>query len=402
MATRRHRRSRVLSGLLAAVAVQGLGGCGSDSTTGPAPEPGPAVPAPGNIELWAGTGAPGFDGDGHPLLRSRFYWPVDLLITDQDERFVLDWNNHKVRQVQPDGTLQTVIGTDFIGDGPSDLSDLVPPGAPGTSINLNHPTGLLKLLDGTFLLTAWHNHKLRVWDPSTGLAYVLCGGPAGFAGDGGDIGSAELNQPQATVQAPDGSLYILDQRNQRIRKIDPNKVITTVVGTGVAGFGGDGGDPLAAQVAFPAGSNPPPAGGLTMDDGGRIYFSDILNNRVRRVDLAANTIDTVVGDGAAAYGGDGGPGTSASLNNPRDLALGPDGRVYIADELNHRVRAYDPVTGIVTTVAGVGTEGWSGDGGPATDAELNRPAGLDFDPDGLLYIADTYNHVIRRVNLEVH
>lgn len=403
---KRRRRPSYLVGVTALVAAAAisLSACSDESPSQPDPDPDPVadpvVPAPGNIEHYAGTGQPGFDGDGHPLLTSRFYWPVDMLITPEEERFVLDWNNHKVRQLQTDGTLRTVLGTDFIGDGPSDLSDLSAPGAPGTSINLNHPTDLLKLPDGRFLLTAWHNHKLRVWDPATGLAYVMCGGGAGFAGDGGELSTALFNQPQSTVLAPDGSLYVLDQRNQRIRKIDSSDMVTTVVGSGTAGFSGDGGDPVNAEVAFPAGSNPPPAGGLALDAGGRIYFADILNNRVRMADPVAHTIETVVGDGMPGYGGDGGPGTAASLNNPRDIEVGPDGRVYIADELNNRVRAYDPATGIVTTVAGVGTAGRSGDGGPATAAELNRPAGLEFDNDGLLYIADTYNHVIRRVNLE--
>jgi hypothetical protein len=311
----------------------------------------------------------------------------------------LDWNNHAVRRMTAAGTFETVIGTGVPGDGPPDFSDLTPPGAAGPTISLNHPTDMIQLLDGTFLLTSWHNHKLRVWDPSTGLAYVMCGAGAGFAGDGQTIDELRLNQPQSTVQASDGNLYCLDQRNQRIRKIDTAGNVSTIAGTGVSGFSGDGGPATAAEVSFPKGSNPPPAGGITVDNAGSVYFSDILNNRVRRVDLGSGNIETVVGDGVAGFGGDGGQGTSASLNNPRDLEVGPDGRVYIADELNNRVRAWDPTTGIVTTVAGNGTAGFSGDDGPATSAQLYRPAGVEFDPDGLLYIADAYNHRIRRVNL---
>jgi hypothetical protein len=350
------------------------------------------------IQTWAGTGAPGFDGNGNPLLRSRFYWPVDVLITTDGETFVMDWNNHRVRRVTAASTFETVLGTDFIGDGPPDLSDLTQPGAPGTEINLNHPTHMIKLLDGKYLLTSWHNHKLRVWDPVTGYAYVMCGAAPGFAD--GPVASARLNQPQATVQAADGSLFILDQRNQRVRKIDAAGNVTTVVGSGVSGFAGDGGSALAAEVSFPKGSNPPPAGGLALDGYGSLYFSDILNNRVRRVDLTQDLIETVVGDGAPGFGGDGGPGTFASLNNPRDLEMGPDGRLYIADELNNRVRAYDPATGTVVTVAGTGAPGFSGDDGAATSAQLNRPAGLEFDLQGRLYIADAYNHRIRRMRLE--
>ena len=126
-----------------------------------------------------------------------------------------------MRRATPEGTLVTVIGTDFVGDGPYDESDQVPPGAPGTEVHLNHPTHILPLADGTLLLTAWHNHKLRLYDPQTGLVQVICGAGPGFAGDGGPARDALLSQPPQTVLGPDGGLYILDQRNQRVRKIDP-------------------------------------------------------------------------------------------------------------------------------------------------------------------------------------
>ncbi|HMB69395.1 MAG TPA: hypothetical protein VKU85_08780, partial [bacterium] len=338
---------------------------------------------------------------GNFLLQSRFYWPMDLTITETGETFVMDWNNHSVRRMTAAGTFETVIGTGVPGDGPPDFSDLTPPGAPGPTISLNHPTDMIQLQDGRFLLSSWHNHKMRIWDSATGLAYVMCGGPADFAGDGQTVAELRMNQPQAACQAADGSIYIVDQRNQRVRKIDAAGNVSTVAGDGTIGFSGDGGSAVAAQLSFPTGSNPTPAGGITVDDAtGYLYFSDILNNRIRRVDLSQDVIQTVVGDGAATFGGDGGPGTSASLNNPRDIELGPDGRLYIADELNDRVRVWDPVADVVTTVAGNGTRGFAGDEGLATAAQLNRPTGVAFDPDGLLYIADSYNHRIRRVNLE--
>jgi sugar lactone lactonase YvrE len=395
----------LLTGLIAPAAMAALGGCGDEST---GPEPTTEL-QPGDIETWAGTGAPGFDGDGHALKESRFYWPMEVTVSSTGETFVLDWNNHRVRRVEPDGTLRTVIGTDFIGDGPPDFGDLTQPGAPGTTINLNHPTHLIELLDGTYLLSSWHNHKLRVWDPATGLVYVLCGREPNFAGDNGPVSQARLNQPPYACQAPDGSIYVFDQRNQRIRKVDPAEMMSTVVGSATdgdgdgymdPGYAGDGGPPASALVAFPTGGNPTPGGGLILDSQGRLYFSDTNNQRIRRVDFQADRIETVVGNGVPGFAGDGGPGTAAAVNNPRDLEFGPDGRLYIADELNNRVRAWDPVTGIVTTVAGDGTAGFSGDGGPATAAQLNRPSGLAFDLAGLLYIADSYNHRIRRVRLE--
>ncbi len=354
---------------------------------------------PGVICTWAGTGFAGFNGDGHALLDSDMYWPVDVTFTPSGDTYVVDWNNHAIRKVTADGKFLTVIGTGYVGDGPPNQEDLVAPGAPGTTINLNHPTEIISLHDGTMLLAAWHNHKLRHYDPATGMVLVTCGRGAGFAGDGGPADAARLNQPASVAEDVDGSIYIWDQRNERIRKIDPQGIIHTVAGTGVKGFSGDGGDPLQAQFAFPDGSNPSPAGGLVLDDQGRLYLSDTQNNRIRRIDFTANTIETIAGDGQGRLAGDGGQAVQASLYNPRDLCFGPDNRLYVADELNHCVRAIDLTTGIITTVAGTGEEGFSGDGGPATSAQLNRPAGVSFGPDGRLYIADTYNHRIRRVTL---
>ena len=286
-----------------------------------------------------------------------------------------------------------------MGDGPYDESDQVPPGAPGITVHLNHPTHLLPLPDGTLLLTAWHNHKLRTYDPATGLVRVMCGAGAGYGGDGGPAREALLNQPSQTVLGPDGGLYILDQRNQRVRRIDPDGTVSTVVGTGEAGFAGDGSNPLQARIRLPAGSNPPPAGALIFGPQGRLYIADTLNHRIRRVDFALDRIETIAGIGEAGFSGDGGLAMEATLNNPRDILIGPDGRLYVADELNHRVRAIDLSTGAITTVAGNGVFGFAGDGGPAVQASLNRPAGLEFDAQGRLYIVDTYNHRIRRVTL---
>ena len=361
------------------------------------PEAAPACTDAATLCTWAGTGEAGFDGDNNPLLSSMFYWPVDLTFTAGGAAFVMDWNNHAVRQVQPDGSLLTVIGSGFIGDGPEDLSDHMPPGAAGTEVNLNHPTQLVELPSGKLLLVSWHNHKLREYDPKTGLVVITCGDHPGFGGDGEDARNASLNQPTQVELAPDGSLFILDMRNQVIRRIGPDGIIETVAGTsGEAGYSGDGGPPLEARFEFPAGSNPPPGGALALDNEGRLYISDTLNHAIRRVDFIANTIETFAGTGSSGYGGDGGPANAARLNNPRDLQLSPDGKtLYVADELNHRVRAVDLASGVITTVAGNGEAGYAGEGAAPDQTSLNRPAGLAFDGDGMLYIADTYNHRIR-------
>jgi sugar lactone lactonase YvrE len=357
---------------------------------------------PGTTCIWAGTFRAGFNEDGLPLTESDLYWPVDVTFTRSGDAYVLDWNNHRVRRVDADRTFETVIGTDFVGDGDPLTQDLQAPGVPGTTIALNHPTQLLEQPDGSLLLVAWHNHKLRHLDPDTGMVYVTCGRGAGYDGDGGPAAdeATRLNQPSGGVFAPDGSLYLLDQRNQRVRRIAPDGVIDTVVGTGEPGFAGDGGPPLQAQLSLPTGSNPPPAGTITLDDQGRLYIADTLNHRIRRVDFAADVIETVAGDGNPGFGGDDGPGTQASLHNPRDIVYGPDGRLYIADERNHRIRALDIDTGTITTVMGTGEPERGEDGLPPRETALENPAGVAFDADGRLYVSDTNNNVIRRVLLE--
>ena len=346
---------------------------------------------------FAGNGEAGFDGDGYPLEESSFYWPVDVTFTRGGDMYVLDWNNHAVRKVDDD-TLLTVIGSGFVGDGPPDLSDLNPPGAVGTEVDLNHPTQLVELPNDKLVLVAWHNHKLREYDPETGRVLVTCGSGAGFKGDGGGARSAQLNQPTQLILGEDKSEYILDMRNQVIRKIDPDGVITTIAGTPtMPGYAGDGGSPLEAMFRFPSGSNPPPGGALAFDRDGRLYVSDTLNHAIRRIDFEENRIDTIAGTGEPGFSGDGGDAVDAQLNNPRDLELSPDGNLlYVADEKNQRIRVLDLEAGTIDTVAGNGEMGYEGEGFAPTDTALNRPAGLAFGKDGLLYIADTYNNRIRR------
>jgi len=377
-----------------------LSGCGGDDA--PVVEVGEELQAfcsdSSKLCSYAGNGEAGFDGDGNPLAASSFYWPIDLTITRSGDVYVLDWNNHAVRHVEADDTLKTVIGSGFVGDGPLDLSDLTAPGAVGTTVDLNHPTQLVELPNDKLLLVAWHNHKLREYDPDTGLVLVTCGRGAGYAGDGADAHGALLNQPTQLILGEDDSQYILDMRNQVVRKIDVEGVMSTVAGTPtMPGYEGDGGEPLGAMFRFPSGSNPPPGGALAFDRDGRLYVSDTLNHVIRRIDFEANRIDTVAGTGEAGFSGDGDDATQAELNNPRDLQISADGKaLYIADEKNQRIRALDLETGTIDTVAGNGDVGYDGEGHAPTETALNRPAGLALDEDGLLYIADTYNHRIRR------
>ena len=388
--------------------------CSDDSTT--PPEPKPAVPVNvadmtlGQIETWAGTGRAGNDGDGHNRAETRFYWPMDIEITPHIGVYVSDWNNHRIRRLGSDGLFRSVIGHGNDGDGAETgetQSDLIPPYLDGTKCELNHPVSVFERSNGKLVVVCWHNHKLREWDPATGKVKVLVGRGAGCTGDG-QAYTAEtvlLNQPPHAVEGADGSIYINDQRNQCIRKIDgATGVVTTVVGTpkctlAPGAYGGDDGPPSAATLNQPTGSTPDPGGGVALDAQGRLYIADTMSQRIRRVDFVADVITTVAGNGTAAFAGDDGDPMLASLNSPRDIAFGPDGRLYVADMGNHRVRAIDFVANVITTVAGNGQPGFGGDGGVATDAKLNRPYGIGFDADGNLYIADTYNQRIRVVKL---
>lgn len=352
----------------------------------------------GDICTWAGTGDAAFNGDGRPLDESSLYWPIDALLDADGRSYIVDWNNHRVREVTEEGTLVTVVGGDFVGDGPEDQSDLSEPGAIGTEVLLNHPTQVVAMPDGKPIIVAWHNHKLRRYDPATGLVMVTCGRGAGFAGDGGPASAALLNQPNQMVVAEDGTQYILDQRNQVIRRIDTTGIIDTLAGTpNTPGFEGDGGAAAAAKFSFPTGSNPPPGGGLALDNAGNLYVADTLNHRIRKIELQTGVITSIAGTGEAGFSGDGGAALAAQLNGPRKLTIGPDARLYVGDEFNNRIRAIDLSTGNIETVAGTGIAEYSGDGGPAREAALNRPSGVSFDAEGNMYVIDTYNGRVRIV-----
>jgi DNA-binding beta-propeller fold protein YncE len=365
---------------------------------------------PGIACTYIGTGTLGLGDDGLPPRETELYWAFDVEYDADGIPYFLDWNNHLVRRIV-DGRVETVVGGGGVGVGdgvpagtmPTDLMD---PGVPGTDIALNHPTDLQFDGEGHLLLMAWHNHKIRYWDPETELVHVIAGSAPGFRGDGGPMARALFNQPRGLVRRPsDGTLFVLDQRNFMIRAIAPDGTISTVAGsvnpdTGMprTGFGGDGGPATEAILAFEAGPNPEPSGGITLSpDESAIYITDGLNYRIRRIDLGTGIITTVVGAGTNGFSGDGGAGLSAQISHCRDLEFGPDGRLYFADTENHRIRAWDPVTDIIETVAGNGEHVLGAEGVPATEISLNRPMGVAFAPDGALIIGDTLNSRFLRV-----
>lgn len=350
----------------------------------------------GNVCTFVGTPQAGLNGDGLDRRESWLYFPIDIEFSDFGKPVIHDWNNHRVRILETDGTLSTMMGTSFVGDGPPDLSDRTQPGALGTTINLNHPTDGVYLPDGSFIDASWHTHKIRKYDPSTGLVYVLSGDTPGFAGDDG-AAPAQYNQPKGIVydEAAD-SAFVVDMRNARVRQLQlADGAVSTLAGTGSKGFGGDGGPAAEALFAFPSGANPRPGGAVAIE-GDQLYIADTENNRIRCVDLVDGTVVTVAGTGDAGFSGDGGPATAAMLAYPMDIEV-EDGTLWIADTDNQRIRAVDLATGLIWTVAGNGEIGDEGDDGPALDAAFFTPMGVELDLEGNLYIADSFNHRIRRV-----
>jgi hypothetical protein len=220
-------------------------------------------------------------------------------------------------------------------------------------------------------------------------AWTLAGtGVQGDSGDGGQAREAAINQPRSVFPTQDGGYVWAEPWSNIVRKVGPDGIVLTIAGTGAAGFGGDGGQASTATLNFVHSASPTADGGYLL--------ADTVNSRIRKIS-PSGVITTVAGDGIAGYGGDGGPATAASINNPRGIVALSDGSFLIPDSNNHRVRKVSP-TGVITTVAGTGTQGFSGDNGPATSANLSIPFGVAPTPDGGFLIVDVGNQRIRKVS----
>lgn len=333
----------------------------------------------GTISTIAGTGVPGFTGDGGPAVLAQFANPNGVAVDGLGRILIADSDNNRIRRIDIDSSIGTIAGTgiaDYTGDH-----------GPATSATLNGPFGVSVTASGDVIVADTSNSAIRRIN-STGTITTIAGdGNPGSSGDGGPATAAELAFPVAAVEDGSGNIVIVDSLNQRIRSVSVGGTITTIAGT-VAGFGGDGGPATAAALRNPQ--------GVAVDAAGQLVLADTNNERIRRVD-ATGTITTIAGNGTFGFGGDGGEATAAQLKNPFDTAMDAQGRLYIADTLNHRIRRVE-LDGTITTVAGTGQPGFAGDGGPATAAQLNEPGGVALDGQGRLYIADTVNDRIRMVD----
>jgi uncharacterized repeat protein (TIGR01451 family) len=331
-----------------------------------------------NIDTVGGGGP-----DGVPAIAADVGTSYAIVTDPSGDLYIAAASFNRVFRVGVGGELTLFAGTggaSFSGDG-----------GPARDAGLNFPRGLAVDSAGNLYVSDTNNNRIRRIDAATGTITTVAGSLQGFAGDGGPATAARLRLPHGVFVDAADNLYVADKNNHRVRRVDgATGIINTIAGNGVAGSAGDSGLATLANLNGPA--------GLALDGAGNLFIADEFNNKVRRVDGATGVITTYAGTGAAAYGGDGGPATLASVRAPRGVDLNAAGDLLIADSANHRVRLVSAATGFIATVAGTGSSGFSGDGGPAIGAALNQPGSVLFDTGGSFYIADTFNFRVRRVD----
>jgi uncharacterized protein (TIGR03437 family) len=299
--------------------------------------------------------------------------------------YVADSTKHQVYKIDALGATTVIAGTGRAGFSGD--------GAPATAAQLNGPLGTAVAADGTVYIADNANDRIRKIAPN-GVITTIAGSVGGFTGDGGPAAAARLNGPISMVIDPAGNLYFTDVLNLRIRKIASSGVISTIAGTGRFSLSGDGG-PATAADAYPC--------WLALGPDGSLYFTDDGdgrsngNKRVRRVS-PTGVISTVAGTGVVGFTGDGGPATAAQLRSASGVAVDGGGNIFIAESFGQRIRKVDP-SGKITTYAGTGAAGAGGDGGPAVSAQLNFPYGLTVDSIGNLYVVDRSNLKVRKISI---
>ena len=338
-----------------------------------------ATPGLSVIETIAGSGTRGFAGDGGAATGAALAAPGGVAFDAAGNLYVGDQLNDRVRRVARDGTVTTVAGDGRFAYGGD--------GGPATSASLASPLELAVDAGGALYIADVDNHRVRRVAPDGTITTVAGNGTRGFSGDGGPATQASLAEPTGLALAADGTLYIADFANHRVRKVTLDGTITTVAGTGVAGFSGDGSPATAAQLAEPA--------SLAVDREGNVYIADSVNDRVRRLRVDGR-IETVAGTGVFGRAGDGGPATGAQLAAPTGVALDAEGALFVAEQGSDRVRRIT-IDGTITTAAGSGSRGFSGDGSAAVRAALANARAVGVGPDGAVHVVDADNNRIRRL-----
>ena len=346
----------------------------------------------GIISTVAGVGSTGFySGDGGPAKSAALSLPTDVAVDRAGNLYIADFGNTRVRVVT-DGVINTVAGN------PKGIP--IVDGQAAVNVRLEGPTGVTVDGGGAIYFveagigsgTGLAVGDYKVWKVSAaGVLTTLAGnGIPSYSGDGGAATAAQLNSPTGVAVGPSGVIYIADTLNQRVRAVAPGGILSTLAGNGVPGFNGDIQLPRTAQLNRPL--------GVAADALGNWFVADTVNSRVRQAQPGGNLF-TIAGNGNASYFGDGSVATKGSVNQPEGVAVDSLGNVYIADTLDQAVRKVTP-NGVITTLAGNGSPGYSGDGGPANQARLNQPRGVAVDAGGNVYVADTGNAQVRRIDTQ--
>jgi trimeric autotransporter adhesin len=338
----------------------------------------------GIITTLAGDGTYGYSGDGGPATSAGVFAPSDVAVDASGNVYIADTYNNRIRLVtKSTGIITTVAGSGSI----EDFGD----GGQAILAGLYNVVGVAVDASGNIYITDSGHSRVRMVTRSTGIITTVAGnGTIGYSGDGGPATSAGLASPRGVAVDAPGNIYIADSRNNRIRMVTKSTgIITTVAGDGTLDYKGDGGLATSASLRGPL--------DVTLDASGNIYIADTYHSRVRMVTRSTGIITTVAGNGSISYFGDGGQALSAHLYVPSGVALDASGNIYISDSTRNRVRMVTRSTGIITVVAGDGSDVFKGDGGQATSAGLS-PEDIAVDASGRIYIADFNHFRIRTVD----
>lgn len=329
------------------------------------------------INTLAGNGTAAFGGDGGAATAAQVNTPYGIATDAAGNVYFTDCNNNRIRKINTAGIISTIAGRGvpgYTGDG-----------GPATAAELLAPRGIAVDGGGNVYFSDYANQRVRKITPAGIISTVAGDGTVGFGGDGGPATAAKLNYAWGVAVDGSGNLYIADQNNCRIRKVNTSGIISTIAGTGSCFIGGDGGPATAALVQFPV--------GVACDGSGNVYIADYGNNRIRKID-PSGIISTIAGSPVYGFSGDGGPSTASQLYYPMAVAVDGANNVYISDVNNYRIRKIN-ASGVISTLAGNGTMGYSGDGAPPVYAQINRPTGIAVNNSGKVYITDNDNNRIR-------
>jgi hypothetical protein len=338
-----------------------------------------------NITTIAGTGVAGYNGDGIAATAAQINLPNGLAIDAAGNLYIGELVSQRIRKIDViTGLISTIAGTGtggYNGDG-----------ILAVNAQINNPTALVFDANGDLFFSDRFNHRVRKITMSTGIISTVAGtGTNGYNGDGIAAAVAQINYPNNVSFDANGDLFIADWQNYRVRKVDINTgIISTIAGTGVSGYNGDGIAATTAQLGGPA--------AIIFDNAGNTFISDFYGARIRKITKNTGLISTIAGTGTLGYNGDGIAATSAMLSGNWGIRFDAAENMYVADANNQRIRKITKSTGLISTIAGTGTNGYNGDGIPATTAEINYPYNIYFDLLNCnLYIADHVNHRIRKV-----